>query len=375
MRITLAALVMLLVTGCRSIGYYAHVTHGQMALLHERRPISKVLADPKTPDTTRKRLALATEARRFASTRLDLPDNRSYTYFVQLDRPWVAWNVFATPELSVAPVTHCFPIAGCVAYRGYFRKDLADREAVRESALGHDVAIGEVPAYSTLGWFADPILSSMLRWDDDELAGTIFHELAHQKVYVKNDSSFNESFATFVEREGLREWRLSRHQPPPDGKGDALQRAFTQQVLALRDRLKAIYAQAWTDDAKRVAKAEAFEDFRGRYLAWRGDEAGGDHRYDRWMSRPLNNATLLPFGLYDTWVPSFATLFDESGRSWPAFFARVKTLSRLAPAERTLALERLASAASRAPAGGGRRRRDVTATPSASGPPCASGTP
>jgi predicted aminopeptidase len=341
MRIALAALLVALVTGCRSMGYYAHVAHGQAALLHERRPIDKVLADPKTPEATRTRLERASEARRFASRHLDLPDNRSYTYFVQLDRPWVAWNVFATPELSIAPVTHCFPVAGCVAYRGYFRKDLAEQEAAREAALGHDVAVGEVPAYSTLGWFADPILSSMLRWDDDELAGTIFHELAHQKIYVKDDSSFNESFATFVEREGLREWREAREQPAPDGMGDALERSFTEQVLALRDRLKAIYAEAWTEDAKRVAKAEAFEDFRGRYLVWRHDEAGGDRRYDRWMSRRLNNATLLPFGLYDTWVPSFATLFDECGRAWPVFFARVKRLSRLEPSERTRELERL----------------------------------
>ena len=344
MRIAIAAILVLLVSGCRSIGYYAHVAHGQAALLHERRPIAKVLVDPKVPQATRRRLELAIQARRFASTRLDLPDNRSYTYYVQLDRPWVAWNVFATPALSVAPVTHCFPIAGCVAYRGYFDQDLARREAAREKALGHDVAIGEVPAYSTLGWFADPILSSMLRWDDDELAGTIFHELAHQKIYVKDDSSFNESFASFVEREGLREWRSARNLPQPDEKSDALERSFTQQVLALRERLKALYAEPWTDEAKRVAKAEEFEDFRGRYLAWRDGEAGGDRRYDRWMSRSLNNASLLPFGLYDTWVPSFAALFDEAGRSWPAFFARVKMLAKLSPAARTQELERLSRA-------------------------------
>jgi predicted aminopeptidase len=340
MRHVLVATLMLL-AGCRSLGYYAHVTHGQAALLAERRSIDKVVADPKTSDVTRRRLTLAREARRFASTRLGLPDNRSYTYYVQLDRPWVAWNVFATPELSVSAVTHCFPVAGCVAYRGYFRKDLADREAARERASGHDVAIGEVPAYSTLGWFADPILSSMLRWDDDELAATIFHELAHQKIYVKNDSSFNESFATFVEREGLREWRLARNQPVPDEKGDILERSFTTQILALRDRLGAIYAQPWTDDAKRVAKAEEFEAFRGHYLAWRDGEAGGDHRYDRWMKRPLNNAALLPFGLYDTWVPSFAALFAQVDGDWPTFFARVNGLAKMAPMERTGELERL----------------------------------
>src|SRR6201991_3068471 len=339
------AAALLLLTGCRSLGYYAHVTHGQVALLSERRSIDKVLADPKTPEKTRRRLELAREARRFASTRLDLPDNRSYTYYVQLDRPWVAWNVFATPELSVAAVTHCFPVAGCVAYRGYFRKDLADREAARERALGHDVALGEVPAYSTLGWFADPILSSMLRWDDDELVGTVFHELAHQKIYVKDDSSFNESYASFVEQEGVREWRKARGLPAPDEHGDALDHAFTREVLALRDRLKAIYAQPMTDDAKRIAKAEEFEDFRGRYVAWRDNEAGGDRRYDRWMSRPLNNATLLPFGLYDSWVSSFAALFDEAGLSGPAFFTRVAGVAKLAPADRTSELEHLKHAA------------------------------
>jgi predicted aminopeptidase len=341
MRYALLALITVL-AGCRSLGYYAHVTHGQAALLAQRRSIDKVVADPKTPDKTRQRLELALEARRFASSRLDLPDNRSYTYYVQLDRPWVAWNVFATPELSISAVTHCFPIAGCVAYRGFFRKDLADREAARERALGHDVAVGEVPAYSTLGWFADPILSSMMRWDDDELVGTIFHELAHQKIYVKDDSSFNESYASFVEQEGVREWRQARQLPPPDARGDALEHAFTREVLALRDRLKAIYAEPWTDDAKRVAKAEEFEDFRGRYLVWRAGEAGGDHRYDRWMARPLNNASLLPFGLYDTWTSSFAALYEQSGRVWPVFFAKVSALAKLAPAERTRQLQALA---------------------------------
>ncbi len=340
MRYALLALITVL-AGCRSLGYYAHVTHGQAALLAQRRSIDKVVADSKTPDKTRQRLELALEARRFASKQLDLPDNRSYTYYVQLDRPWVAWNVFATPELSVSAVTHCFPIAGCVAYRGFFRKDLADREATRERALGHDVALGEVPAYSTLGWFADPILSSMMRWDDDELVGTIFHELAHQKIYVKDDSSFNESYAAFVEQEGVRQWRQARRLPPPDEHGDALDHAFTAQVLALRDRLKAIYAQPWTDDAKRVAKAEEFEDFRGRYLVWRTGEAGGDRRYDRWMARPLNNAALLPFGLYDTWTSSFATLFEQSGRVWPVFFTKVSALAKLAPEERTRRLQAL----------------------------------
>jgi len=334
MRVLLVAMLALL-AGCRTAGYYAHVTHGQMALLAARKPIDKVVGDPRTSDKVRKRLVTASEARRFASAQLGLPDNRSYTYYVQLDRPWVAWNVFATPELSVDPVVHCFPFAGCVSYRGYFSRDLANREAARQRAAGNDVSIGDVPAYSTLGWFADPVLSSMLGWDDDDLVGTIFHELAHQKIYVKNDSSFNESYANFVEQEGVREWHAAKGLTAPDPKGDMLSRSFTQQVLALRERLKTMYAQPMSDDAKRVAKAETFEVFRGEYLAWRENEAGGDHRYDRWMAQPMNNARLLPFGLYDQWTGAFAALFEQSGRQWPAFFAEVQALAKQPPAERT----------------------------------------
>jgi predicted aminopeptidase len=343
MRLILIAMLALL-AGCRTAGYYAHVTHGQMALLAARKPIDKVIADPKTPDKVRKRLETAREARQFASAHLDLPANRSYTYYVALDRPWVAWNVFATPELSVDPVVHCFPFAGCVSYRGYFRRDLADREAVRQRELGRDVSIGDVPAYSTLGWFADPLLSSMMGWDDDDLVGTIFHELAHQKIYVKNDSSFNESYANFVEQEGVREWHAAKGLSAPDPKGDALARSFTQQVLKLRESLKAMYALPMSDDAKRVGKAEAFEVFRGDYLAWRANEAGGDHRYDRWMAQPMSNARLVPFGLYDQWTAAFAAVFEQSGREWPAFFAGVKALAALPPAERTQQLEALQAA-------------------------------
>jgi predicted aminopeptidase len=336
-------MLLALLAGCQTLGYYAHVTRGQASLLAHRRSIDRVVADPSTPEALRARLRTAQAARTFASDRLRLPRNRSYTYYVQLDRPWVAWNVFATPELSLQPVTHCFPFAGCVSYRGYFRHDLAQREADRQQALGRDVWVGEVPAYSTLGWFADPLLSSMLGWDDDDLVGTIFHELAHQAVYVKDDSAFNESYASFVEQEGLRQWHDERHLAPPDVQGDRLARAFTQQVLAWRDQLGQVYALPLSDDAKRVAKAEAFEVFRGQYLAWRASEAGGDRRYDRWMAQPMNNARLVPFGLYDQWTPAFAQLFRTQGAQWPRFFAAVRRLAALPPTQRTDALRQLAA--------------------------------
>ena len=213
-----ALTVGLMLSGCSTVNYYAHVAKGQGELVVSRRDVTEVVNDPSVDAGTRQRLQLSQEARRFATAHLDLPDNRSYTSYVQLDRPYVVWNVFATPRFSVAPIQHCFPFAGCVAYRGYFSKDKAKAESARLEALGDDVYVGGVPAYSTLGWFSDSILSSMMRWDDDELAGTIFHELAHQQIYVKDDSAFNESFASFVQEEGLREWRASRGLPPQDDR-------------------------------------------------------------------------------------------------------------------------------------------------------------
>ena len=232
----------LLLTGCAGVRYLGHVTRGEVSLLLHRRPVTRVLADPSTPPALARRLDLAQQARRFASDRLGLPRHHSYSSYVALDPPWVAWNVFAAPRFSIDALPQCFPFAGCVAYRGYFRKDLAEAQAAHRRALGDDVWIGPVPAYSTLGWFADPLLSPMLRWDEDTLAGTIFHELSHQAVYVKGDTAFNESFASFVEREGLAQWRIARGLPPAEDRDAAMDAAFTRHVLALRERLAAIYA-------------------------------------------------------------------------------------------------------------------------------------
>ena len=332
----------MLLNGCATVRYYGHVAHGQAELLLARRPISRVLADPRTPPLLARRLALAEQARRFASSRLDLPDNRSYTSYVALDRPYVAWNVFAAPRFSVEAVPQCFPIAGCVAYRGYFRASLARQRAEALRHRGLDVWVSPVPAYSTLGWFTDPILSSMMRWDDDELAGTLFHELAHQQVYVKGDTAFNESFASFVEREGLREWRASRGLPPPDGRDQAMEHGFTTLVLALRERLKRDYARAGDAEAMERRKQDDIAMFRQDYAAWRDRNFPGDHRYDAWVAAPINNARLLPFGLYDRWTGAFAALFAQVDRQWPAFYRAVAALGRLAADQRLERLRRLA---------------------------------
>ncbi|ULU27586.1 aminopeptidase [Dyella terrae] len=337
----------LALSACSTVDYYAHVAKGQGELVVNRRDVSKVLRDPSTDATTRQRLALSQEARRFATDHLGLPDNRSYTSYVKLDRPYVVWNVFAAPRFSVSPVQHCFPFAGCVAYRGYFAKQKAQAEAARLEASGDDVYVGGVPAYSTLGWFSDPILSSMMRWDDDELASTIFHELAHQLIYVKDDSAFNESFASFVQEEGLREWRQSRGLPPQDDHEKTMDDGFTWLVMDLRDRLKTLYASGVGEQAMATGKQQVIDDFRVRYVQWRDLDWPNDHRYDAWVNGPINNARLLPFGIYDRWTPVFLALFRHAEGQWPAFYASVRQFARQPYAQRQKSLQQWLDSTSR----------------------------
>lgn len=340
-RFTICLLSIVLLNACADLRYYAHVAHGESALLLRRRAVDNVIADPATDPKLAARLSLSQKARVFASSVLGLPQNRSYTYYVGLHRPYVAWNVYATPRFSVDAVPQCFPFAGCVAYRGWFSEKKAQQSAARLRVEGNDVYIGGVPAYSTLGWFADPILSSMMGWSDDDLVGTIFHELAHQLIYVKGDTAFNESYATFVENEGLREWHRSRGEPDSDGRAQAVEDGFTGLVLDLRRRLKKLYASGLDSTAMAAAKAHEIEAFRKRYAAWRDHYWPNDHRYDAWVAQPINNATLLPFGLYDRWVPAFAALFKQAGQQWPAFYAGVRALAKEPRAQRRLALKHL----------------------------------
>lgn len=340
-RFILCILVVVVLAACADLRYYAHVTRGESALLLKRRSVSKVIADPATDPKLAVRLKLSQQARQFASDRLDLPRNRSYTYYVSLGRPYVVWNVFATPRFSVEAVPQCFPFAGCVAYRGWFDEQKARASAERLRKKGYDVYIGGVPAYSTLGWFADPILSSMMRWDNDGLVGTIFHELAHQKIYVKGDTAFNESYAMFVEDEGLREWHRARGEPLGDDHAQAMDDGFTRLVLDLRERLKKLYASGADAEAMAEGKQHEIDGFRQRYAAWRDRYWPNDHRYDHWVAQPINNATLLPFGLYDQWKPAFAALFKQAGGQWPQFYDRVRALAKEPKAERDACLRKL----------------------------------
>ncbi|NWD69091.1 aminopeptidase [Pseudomonas gingeri] len=338
---SIGAVLLLLLSACSSIKYYSQLAGGQLSLLRAREPVAEVIADPSRDPKLREHLAQSQQARAFASEHLHLPDNRSYRLYADIKRPYVVWNVFATPEFSLTPQQHCFPIAGCVAYRGYYNQGAARGEAALQKQQGMDVYIGGVEAYSTLGWFDDPIISSMMTWGDERLATLIFHELAHQRFYVKDDTEFNESYANFVEQEGTRQWRAARGLPPAKVNDVAQKDQFIELVLQTRERLQQLYAQTLPVEQMRERKAQEFQRLRDEYQRMQASQWGGDKRYDGWVNGPLNNAKLLPFGLYDQWVPAFAALFRQVNGDWPAFFTAVEKLGGLPVDERKAALRKL----------------------------------
>lgn len=330
-----------LLNGCTTFNYYQQLAEGQLSLLRAREPVGDVIADSHRDPVLRERLVDAQKARAFATQRLGLPDNQSYRVYADIHRRFVVWNLFATPEFSLVPLEHCFPIAGCVAYRGYYQQGRARGAAALLQQQGMDVYVGGVEAYSTLGWFADPILNSMVGWGSERLATLIFHELAHQQVYIAGDTSFNESFATFVEQEGTRQWRAARGLPPdPDNQNDR-RKAFIELVLGLRKRLEALYTQPLAPAAMQAAKAAEIERLRQDYYHVRATQWNGKGPYDAWVDGPINNAKLLPFGLYDQWVPAFAALFHQQGENWSRFYDAVRALGGLPPAARQRALQAL----------------------------------
>jgi predicted aminopeptidase len=324
-----------------TVDYYWQGAAGQWELISRSKPIPVVIG--KSDAALAERLARIREIRKFASKELGLPDNGSYTRYTDLGRPFVTWNVFATPELSMTPRQWCFPIAGCVNYRGYFREDEAVREESRLRAAGDDVYIGGVPAYSTLGWFDDPVLSSFVRWPETEVARLIFHELAHQMLYVKSDSIFNESFATAVEEAGLARWLEARRDPQlakQAARADRLRAMFRDLVRATRDKLYEIYASSLSDDDKRRGKAETIAAMKAAYEKAKAGEPGLSG-YDRWFAHNPNNAALAAIGIYTDRVPAFRELLHEVDDHLPEFYERVRVLAAKPKALRDAELDSL----------------------------------
>lgn len=323
MRFRWGFLLLPALSGC----YLSHLTTGQYELLSRREPMDGVVADAARSDDLRRRLGLVIEARAFASRHLQLPDNDSYRDYADLGRPFALWNVFAAPEFSLYGKTWCYPFSGCVEYRGYFDEARARADAADLQAEGWDVHVGGVPAYSTLGWFDDPVLSTMLRWDDERLIETLFHELAHQQLYIEDDTEFNESFASFVGQEGLRQFRAARGEPPPDAEAQRHEQQFLELLMGARSRLQALYTQPLNLEAMRAQKQAEFARLRADYAALK-ETWNGYADYDGWFNGELNNATLLPVGLYNRRVPEFAALFRAVGGDWRLFYEKARALAK-----------------------------------------------
>ncbi|MEZ5531190.1 MAG: aminopeptidase [Steroidobacteraceae bacterium] len=335
----LALLAVLPLQGCGTL-YVAQAAAGQWHVMAARRPIAAVVADPATPPALRSQLEYVRAAREFASHALALPDNASYRAYVALDRDFVVWNVVAAPEFSVVPRTWCFPIAGCVAYRGYFSERRARNYALTLESRGFDVSVGGVAAYSTLGRFADPVLSTMLAYGDAQTAAVIFHELAHQVVYVAGDSAFNEAFAVTVEQEGLARWL------DVQGRPEALaawrrRRTVQAQAAALfaarREELRRLYASPLAPqamrDAKRLAMRALAADLRALEL-----QSGVPSGYGRWIEAGINNAELASVATYFGCVPGFERLLASVDHDLPRFYAAVKALAAQSAAARRSAV-------------------------------------
>lgn len=349
--VTPCLLLSLLLGGCADTRYYWQSVAGHLELLRAARPIDDWLADGQASEALKRRLSLARAMRRFAVTDLHLPDNASYGRYADLQRRAVVWNVVAAPQFSLTLKTWCFPVAGCVGYRGYFAESQAQALAADLRTQGLEVSVYGVPAYSTLGWSnwfgGDPLLSTFIHYPEGELARMLFHELAHQVLYVSDDTVFNESFATAVERLGGARW-LQQHASPSAQADyaafDARRQQFRALARATRRKLEHIYKEngpvAKVNQAQDATKTAAMQEFRAAYAQLRLDW-GGYSGYDAWVAQ-ANNAAFGAQAAYDELVPSFEALFARLGGDWRKFYAAVQELAKSpAPVRRELLIGRM----------------------------------
>ena len=338
-----AVIVGLAVAGCANLPYYLQSVRGQLDIWSRQQDIESVISKPDTDETLRQKLKAVLSVRDFASSELALPRNGSYRSYANLERPYVVWNVFATPEFSIRPRKWCFMFAGCVNYRGYFSKGDAEEFASETAEKGYDVFVGGVPAYSLLGYFPDPVLNTFIHYPTPHLARLIFHELAHQIVYVHDDSVFNESFAVTVEQEGIRRW-MERYGTDQDRRTyDEITRRradFLRLIETYRGRLDELYRSDLAPDAMRARKAELFAELRTDYLQLK-QSWGGFAGYDHWFARPANNALLASVGIYTKRVPAFQALLAREGGDLQRFYDAARELARLGKAQRSAALDNL----------------------------------
>lgn len=348
---TVGLFLFCLLAGCADTRYYLQAMSGHLEMMRLARPLEQWLSDASVAPALKQRLALARQIREFAVTELKLPDNASYRSYADLQRRSAVWNVVVAPEFSLDLKTWCFPVAGCVAYRGYFDEVEAHAFGQALQVEGREVSVYGVPAYSTLGWLnwlgGDPLLNTFIRYPEGELARMIFHELAHQVVYIKDDTLFNESFATTVERLGAERW-LSTHGSADAQKEyadfDARRRQFRALSLATRLRLAQIYRQSESSNLERnvvlAMKNSALQEFRTEYARLKSSW-GGYSGYDAWVAK-ANNAAFGAQAVYEEWVPSFEALFAREGQDWQGFYDAVKRLAQMSAVARGPALKQIA---------------------------------
>lgn len=329
-RLLVAGLFLAVVAGFQQLAYYGQAAHGQISIIAAMRPIDAYLADPLVDGALKQKLLKVKQIRDFAISELGLPDNGSYTQYADIGREYVVWNVIATPELSMQPVQWCYPVAGCASYRGYYDRNSALSYAQRLQAAGYDVHVAGVPAYSTLGWFSDPVLSTFIHYSEPQLARLIFHELAHQVLFAEGDSQFNESFAMAVEEVGVERW-IEQHGDESMRQRHLKNESRKKDFLALlgkyQEQLQNVYASDASDDEKRARKAEILlalrDEFQHIRVRWNG-YAG----YDGWFAQQLSNAHLASIATYHNFVPGFKALLAKQTKL-PAFYETVKSLAAL----------------------------------------------
>ncbi len=327
--------------GCANLPYYAQAVDGQIDIMRRAQPINMIVADPSVDKKLKHALSKVVLLREFAIRDLKLPDNESYTSYADLKRPYVVWNVYAAPEFSTEPKEWCFVGAGCVDYRGFFSKEEAEHFLEELKSEGYDVHMGGIRAYSTLGWFDDPVLNTFIGYSEIELARLIFHELAHQVVYVQDDSVFNESFATMVEQEGVDRWLESNGTAEQQGAYDAKQNreaVFIKLVLKYRNRLKELFSSRASDSEKRVSKLHIFSELRKEFAQLKVANFEFSS-YDKWFALQLNNALLATISTYTQLVPAFRTLLIQQGGDMKRFYDTVKGISKLTEKERNSTLK------------------------------------
>lgn len=349
--LALAAGTVCLTSGCNSIGYLAQSVGGHVSLLNSAKPVSDWLAEPSTPEPLKAKLALTQRIRDYAVSELKLPDNHSYRAYADLKRNAAVWNVAATPELSLKLQTWCYPVVGCVGYRGFYDLAEANAEGQKLRDQGLEVTVYPVPAYSTLGkmeWLGgDPLLNTFIGWHEVELSRLIFHELAHQVAFAQGDTMFNESFATSVERLGGERWMAEHGGEAVRAQAQLIEQRrkdFRKLTLATRAALDELYQSGLPDEAKRARKVELMAQMRADYGALKAGPWKGYAGYDNFFAN-ANNASLGIQAAYLNWVPAFTALFEREGRDFPRFYAAAKHLAALPRAERDAALQNLTPAA------------------------------